>query len=134
VSELRPTGVLDTNVFIDLATLDEFALPEVSALTTITLAELQHGVAVAQDAETHDERNKRLGAAIVGYDPLPFDRQASTRYGSLIRLTIAAGRDPRSRRFDLMIASIASCHDLPLYTRNPKDFVGLESLVKIIEV
>ncbi|NUS62520.1 MAG: type II toxin-antitoxin system VapC family toxin [Saccharothrix sp.] len=126
--------MLDTNVFIDLPKLDEFALPEVSALTTITLAELQHGVAVAQDAEEHDVRNKRLGAAIVGYAPLPFDRQASTRYGSLIRLTIEAGRDPRSRKFDLMIAAIASSNDLPLYTRNPKDFVGLESLVEVIEV
>lgn len=134
MGELRPTGVLDTNVFIDLAELDEFALPEVSALTTITLAELQHGVAAAKDPTTHDMRNKRLGAAIVGYAPLPFDRQASTRYGSLIRLTIAANRDPRSRKLDLMIAAIASCHDLPLYTRNPKDFVGLEQLVEVIEV
>ncbi|QQQ81042.1 type II toxin-antitoxin system VapC family toxin [Saccharothrix sp. 6-C] len=126
--------MLDTNVFIDLATLDRAALPEVAALTTITLAELQHGVAAAKDSTTRDVRTKRLGVAIVGYAPLPFDRRASTRYGSLIGLTIAADRDPRSRRFDLMIAAIASCHDLPLYTRNPKDFVGLEQLVEVIEV
>ncbi len=35
---------------------------------------------------------------------------------------------------DLMIAAIASVHDLPLYTRNPKDFTGLESLVRVIVV
>lgn len=33
-----------------------------------------------------------------------------------------------------MIAAIASSNDLPLYTRNPKDFVGLEQLVEVIEV
>lgn len=127
-------GVLDTSTYIDLDLLDQEALPEIFELTAVTFAELQHGVAVAQDATTHDVRAKRLGAAMVNYDPLPFDRKASTRYGSLIRLTIVAGRDPRSRKFDLMIAAIASSNDLPLYTRNPKDLVGLESLVKIIEV
>ncbi|MCE6999525.1 type II toxin-antitoxin system VapC family toxin [Saccharothrix sp. S26] len=127
-------GVLDTSTYIDLDFLDHEALPEIFELTTITFAELHHGVAVAMDAAAHDVRTKRLGAAMVDYDPLPFDRRASTRYGSLIRLTIEAGRDPRSRRLDLMIAAIASSNHLPLYTRNPKDFVGLESLVEVVEV
>lgn len=134
MAERRPGAVLDTNVFIDLATMDRTSFPDVCALTTITLAELQHGIVVAKDAADRDVRTKRLGTAIAGYDPLPFDRRAAARYGSLIGLTLAANRDPRSRKFDLMIAAIASCHDLPLYTRNPKDFVGLESLVEVIEV
>ncbi|MFD1151261.1 PIN domain-containing protein [Saccharothrix hoggarensis] len=83
-------GVLDTSTYIDLDLLDQEALPETFELTTVTFAELQHGVAVAGDATTHDARAKRLGVAMVNYDPLPFDRRASTRYGSLIRLTIAA--------------------------------------------
>jgi predicted nucleic acid-binding protein len=33
-----------------------------------------------------------------------------------------------------MIASVAAANRLPLYTRNPKDFAGLESMVTVIEV
>lgn len=134
MAERRPVGVLDTNVYIDLGKLDHATLPEFFELTAITIAELHQGVALAKDAAVRDSRTKRLGTAIVRYNPLPFDRWASARYGSLAGLTVAANRDPRSRQMDLMIAAIASCHDLPLYTRNPKDFVGLEQLVEVIEV
>ena len=46
-------------------------------------------------------------------------------------LTIAARRDRRPRRTDLMIAAIASARGLPLYTRNSKDFKGLERVVTV---
>jgi hypothetical protein len=39
-------------------------------------------------------------------------------------------QDPTQR----LIASIAAAARLPLYTRNAKDFVGLEELVEIVEV
>jgi predicted nucleic acid-binding protein len=45
-----------------------------------------------------------------------------------------AKRDPRPRRMDLMIAAIASAHDLPLFTRNIDDFAGLEDMVTVIPV
>ncbi|XVS64866.1 type II toxin-antitoxin system VapC family toxin [Actinosynnema sp. CA-299493] len=130
----RQSGVLDTSAYIDLDLLHPQVLPAVPELTTITLAELHHGVMAAKDAATRAVRTAHVATAIVDFDLLPFDHRASARYGSLIGLTLAAGRDPRSRRLDLMIAAIASCHDLPLYTRNPKDFVGLEQLVEVIEV
>ncbi|WP_367133102.1 type II toxin-antitoxin system VapC family toxin [Saccharothrix sp. HUAS TT1] len=134
MTERRPFGVLDTNVYIDLAKLDPALLPEIPELSVITLAELHQGLPMAKDAATREARTGRLGIAIENFEPLPFDRLAATRYGSLVGLTIAAGRSPRSREFDLMIAATASCHQLPLYTRNAKDFVGLESLVEVIEV
>lgn len=130
----RASGILDTSTYIDLGVLDPKVLPEVPELTAVTLAELHHGLAAARNSVARTARTKQLAAAMVDFDPLPFDRRASTRYGSLIGLTFAANRDPRSRKLDLMIAAIASCHDLPLYTRNVKDFVGLESLVEVIEV
>jgi toxin FitB len=75
-----------------------------------------------------------LGAAIVDFDPLPFDGEAAARYGTLVALTIEARRDPGPRRLDLMIAAIASAHDLPLFTRNIDDFAGLEDMVAVIAV
>ena len=65
---------------------------------------------------------------------LPFDSEAAARYGTLVALTLAVGRDPRPRRLDLMIAAIASTHGLPLYTRNAGDFKGLEDRVTVIAV
>jgi predicted nucleic acid-binding protein len=66
-------------------------------------------------------RTEKLGAAIADFDPLPFDRDAATRFGTLVGLALAANRDPKPRRMDLLIAAIASAHDLPLYTRNAAD-------------
>jgi toxin FitB len=33
-----------------------------------------------------------------------------------------------------MIAAVASVHSLPLYTRNPKDFAGLDSVLTMVAV
>jgi predicted nucleic acid-binding protein len=72
-----------------------------------------------------------LGAAVSDFEPLPFDGDAAARYGTLVALVISAGRDPRPRRMDLMIAAIASSWSLPLYTRNAADFKGLDSVLRV---
>ncbi|WP_406311535.1 hypothetical protein OHA77_22605 [Streptosporangium sp. NBC_01639] len=77
---------------------------------------------------------EKLGAAVSDFEPLPFDGGAAARYGTLVALTIAADRDPRPRRMDLMIAAVASTRGLPLYTRNDADFTGLDSVVTIVPV
>ncbi|WP_410870587.1 type II toxin-antitoxin system VapC family toxin [Nocardia sp. A7] len=128
----HPVGVLDTCTYLNIGDLDPARLPETSEITAITLAELNQGVAMAKDPVARAERSEQLGAAIVEFDPLPFDEAAATRYGTLVALTIAAKRDPRPRRMDLLIAAIASANDLPLYTRNSADFKGLESMVEIV--
>lgn len=134
MADRHASGVLDTSTYIDLHLLDPEVLPELPEITAVTLAELNHGVVSARDAEVWKARAEQLAAAIMDFEPLPFDKRSAARYGTLIALTLDAGRDPRSRKLDLMIAATASCHDLPLYTRNAKDFVGLESLVEVIEV
>jgi len=47
---------------------------------------------------------------------------------------IAAGRKPRRRVTDLMIAAIAIAEDLPLFTTNPGDFSGLDQLLTVVPV
>ncbi|MGW5436296.1 type II toxin-antitoxin system VapC family toxin [Nocardia asteroides] len=130
----HPAGVLDTCTYLDLGDLDPLLLPETPEITAITLAELNQGVAMAKDPVTRAARSEQLGAAIVEFDPLPFDEAAATRYGTLVALTIAANRDPRPRRMDLLIAAIASANDLPLYTRNAADFKGLAGMLDVVAV
>ena len=128
------SGVLDTSAYIDLALLDPAALPMTPELTAVTMAELHQGVAMARDAATRAARTEKLGAAIVEFEPLPFDGPAAARYGTLVALTVEANRDPKPRRMDLMIAAIASVRGLPLYTRNVKDLVGLADMLQVVEV
>lgn len=134
MNERRSSGVLDTCTYLDLALVDPASLPEVPEITAITLAELSQGVAMAKDAASRAIRSEQLGAAIVEFEALPFDEDAAARYGSLVALTLAANRDPKPRRMDLLIAAIASSRGLPLFTRNDKNFRGLDSMLEIVPV
>ncbi|MGH3837697.1 MAG: type II toxin-antitoxin system VapC family toxin [Pseudonocardiaceae bacterium] len=127
-------GVLDSCAYIDLDVIEPAALPAIPEITAVTLAELHQGVVMAKDAATRAARTEKLGAAVADFDALPFDSEAAARYGTLVALAIAAGRDPRPRRMDLMIAAIASTRDLPLYTRNAEDFKGLDGVVTVVGV
>jgi predicted nucleic acid-binding protein len=129
-----PSGVLDTCTFLDLGVLDPADLPVEPELTAVTMAELHQGVAMAKDPAVRAARTERLAVAMVSFTPLPFDGEAAARCGSLVALTLAAGRSPKPRRLDLMIAAIASSRGLRLYTRSRADFIGLESLVEVVEV
>ena len=124
-------GLLDTSVIIDLDRLDADRLPEESAIAVITLAELAAGPHATQDENERALRQDRLQWAATTWDPLPFDTDAARMYGRVFAAVRVAGRTARSRLADLLIASIAASNDLPLYTRNPKDFAGLEHLVKV---
>jgi hypothetical protein len=126
--------VLDTCTYIDLGQIAAESLPEIPELTSITLAELHQGVALARDEQSRAARVEKLAAAVRDFEPLPFDGDAAARYGTLVALTAAAGRNPRPRRMDLLIAAVASAWGLPLYTGNAADFQGLENAVTVIAV
>jgi hypothetical protein len=68
------------------------------------------------------------------FDPVPFDAEAARAYGRVAGAVIAAGRKPRRRITDLMIAATAIAQDLPLFTTNPDDYLGLEKLVRFVPV
>ena len=65
---------------------------------------------------------------------MPFDADAARAYGRVFAATRAAGRTSRARLADLLIASTAAANGLPLYTRNPDDFVGLDGIVVVVAV
>lgn len=68
------------------------------------------------------------------FDPLPYDQSAARVYGQICAAVRTAGRQPRIRASDLMIAATAASNELPLYTANPDDFKGTEGLVEVVAV
>jgi hypothetical protein len=113
-------GMLDTNILILRRWIDPAELPDEMAISAITLAELSagpHEVRSNVEQDAYDERAERarrleiLQRAESEFDPVPFDAEAARIFG---RVTAAVG--------------------LPLYTTNPADFTGLDSLARIIPV
>ncbi|MBV8931412.1 MAG: type II toxin-antitoxin system VapC family toxin [Kutzneria sp.] len=127
-------GLLDTSVVIDLPNPTVAALITEAAISAITLAELATGPHATHDPVKRAERQQRLQWAENTFDVLPFSTEAARHYGHAYALVLAGGRKPRGRLVDLMIAATAVANDLPLLTRNPKDFVGLDSIVQVIPV
>lgn len=127
-----PVGLLDTCVLIDVATIDDVYLPIQPKICAVTLAELGLGVALASDPKTLALRTERLLEIEHAFDALPFSPTAARRFTSMAKLVIAAGRNPKPRRMDLMTAAIASANDLPLFTRNADDFKGLDPLLTVV--
>lgn len=127
-------GLLDTSVVIDHDLLDSALLPDVSAIAAVTLAELAAGPHATRDEEERARRQDRLHWASATWDPIPFDAEAARVYGRLFAATRAAGRSSRARLADLLIAATAAASGLPLYTRNPDDFAGLEGVVTVVKV
>ncbi len=126
---------MDTSVVIDLEKLDPAVLPVEIAVSAITMAELAAGPHAADDPDERARRQDRLQRAEAAFDPLPFDDEAARAYGRVYAAVIGTGRKARGpRAVDLLIAAAACALALPLYTRNPSDFRGLESLVEVIEV
>ena len=131
--EIYPKGLLDTSVVIDIVRArDTIGLPQQSVISSIVLAELSCGIAVAADPLETTRRAQRYARITTWLQPLPFDRAAADAYGELVALVVSNGRSPRPRRFDLLIAATAVSQSLPLYTFNPDDFAGLESMVTIV--
>jgi predicted nucleic acid-binding protein len=133
-TERHPVGLLDTSVVIDLGRLDPGSLPAQSRVSTITLAELGLGIHTAADPSERASRADRLQQVEATFDPLPFTAESARRFAHLAGLVIASGRSAKPRRLDLMIAAIASANYLPLYTRNPDDFKGTDSILTTVAV
>ena len=87
--------------------------------------------------DEHVERARRLDVlqrAEHEFDPIPFGAEAARTYGRVTAAVVSAGRKPRRRIADLMIAATAIAEDLPLFTTNPDDFDGLGGLLTVVAV
>jgi predicted nucleic acid-binding protein len=128
-------GLLDTSVVIDLDVIDVERLPRELAVSAMTMAELAAGPHATIDSAERARRQDRLQRAEATFEPLPVDAEVARAYGRVYAAVVAAGRKARGRRtIDLFIAATAVAADLPLYTRNPADFVELSPLLEIVAV
>lgn len=132
--EAHGRGLIDTNIVIYLAALDAAHLPGEMVISSVTLAELSAGPHHTNDSAERARRMSVLQHAEATFEPLPFDTEAARTFGLVSAAVVAAGRQPRRRIADLMIASIAIANRLPLYTTNPGDFSGLDELGAIVAV
>lgn len=124
-------AILDTSVVI---ATDVGVLEGELAISSTTLAELHFGVLVAANADVRAERLRRLSILQHKFDALPVDEAVAASYGQLAAAVAKAGRQPRARTMDLLIAATAHAHSARVYTRNAKDFVGADSFVEVVEV
>ncbi len=122
-------AVLDTSVVIAAGVAP---LPGDLAVSAVTLAELHFGVLVTDDPPTRAERLRRLSILQRRFDALPVDDAVAASYGTLASAVAAAGRQPRARAMDLLIAATAHAHGARLYTRNAEDLVGIGDLVDVV--
>jgi hypothetical protein len=124
-------ALLDTSIVI---ATDVPELEGELAISAVTLAELHFGVLVAHDSAARAERLRRLSVLQRQFDALPLDGSVAASYGEIAAAVVEAGRHPRARTMDLLIAATAHAHSARLYTRNPGDFVGLTRHVEIVTV
>ncbi|MDP2053207.1 MAG: type II toxin-antitoxin system VapC family toxin [Acidobacteriota bacterium] len=131
----HPRGLIDTSVVIDLEQIVADALPLELAVSAVTMAELAAGPHATADPAERARRQDRLQRSEATFEPLPLDAEVARAYGRIYAAVTASGRKARGRRaVDLFIAATAVAAGLPLYTRNPDDFVGLSDLLDIVVV
>jgi predicted nucleic acid-binding protein len=120
-------GLLDTSIFIadELGRrLDDEQLPDESALSVVTLAELQVGVLAAQDTTTRATRLATLQAT-ADMEVIPVDEMVAAAWSRLRTRLLETGS--RAGVNDLWIAATALARDLPLFTQD-SDFDPLQGL------
>lgn len=120
-------GLLDTSVLIAIESgrpLHTEAMPETTAISVVTKAELRVGIFVAEDVETRDRRlaTFELANRIVA---LPVDEAVSRAWAQMHAYVRASGRKVRIN--DMWIAATAAAHEIPVLTQDA-DFDALNGV------
>ena len=125
-------GLFDTIVVVSLGGItDASGLPSRCFISAITLAELSVGPLVARNDPDRIARQSVLQQLETDFDPIPFDAAAARAFGRVAAELRASGRKTSARAYDALIAATAVANGLPVYTRNPDDFVGVDALTVV---
>lgn len=124
-------GLLDTSVLIarergrPLGTL-----PDESAISVVTLAELHMGVLLAEQPRVRARRMRSLSEVERNFDAVPIDKEVARSFAMLVADARSRGRKPKI--MDAWIAATAVTYDLPLFTQDA-DF-GQFPDVEVVQV
>ena len=122
----RP-ALLDTSVLIARESgrrLDRETLPEQTAVSVVTLAELHAGVLAATDTSTRARRMATLDSVSV-VEPLPVTAEAARRWAELRVRLAEEGRTAKIN--DLWIAAVAAANGMDVVSQHG-DFDAIESV------
>lgn len=112
-------GLLDTSVFIadeQGRRLASDRLPDESAVSVVTLAELELGVQLAGSEAVRARRLRTLQSTQSTYVALPVDEAVASALAELVATARRAGRRPRVQ--DTWIAATARAHEVAVYTQD----------------
>jgi len=120
-------GLLDTSVLIAIESgrsLRTEAIPETTAISVVTKAELRVGIFAAEDIETRDRRlmTFELANRIVS---LAVDEAVSRAWAQMRAHVRASGQKVRVN--DMWIAATAAAHEIPVLTQDA-DFDALSGV------
>ena len=127
VSRKDSRGLLDTSVLIAIERgrpLRTEAMPETTAISVVTKAELRVGIFAAKDLETRDRRlmTFELANRIVS---LPVDEAVSRAWAQMRAYVQASGRKVGVN--DMWIAATAAANEIPVLTQDG-DFDALNGV------
>lgn len=124
--------LLDTSCVIEFPDrLEELA--DAAAVSTLTIAELAYGLH-HDDPMVAAAREAHYREILSEFTPVPYSAGAAHLYGALAASVRKSGRNPRPRRIDLMLASVAAELGAVVLTRNPEDFGGIGDSVRVIGI
>lgn len=130
---MHAQGILDTSALIEMQWLDDpKVLPDEPLITTVTLAEIAAGSALARDEQTRSDREAHLRETESEFDPIPFDAAAARAFEGVVASLVSVGRQLDRRKFDAFIAATALANSLPVYTCNPDDFAHIDGLEVVV--
>jgi len=124
-------AILDTSVLVSADKPDLAGLE--CRISSVSYAEMHFGLTVARDDHERNQRMLRFNRVLSLYgNGMAFDDRVAGSYGYLTGLVKEAGRNPRSRTANLMIAATAHSAGVALVTRNPDDLTVLESVIEVL--
>jgi predicted nucleic acid-binding protein len=98
------------------------------ALSTLVIAEIRYGIALASDASKQQALTAWLAGLEARYwgQTLNFGRESAHCYGQIAARPEVKARQPQI--IDMQIAAQAQEHGIPLATRNARDFdwIGID--------